>query len=191
MYEFSRTPENMFGEERSADDDRRWFACYTRARHEKRVALTLDERGMESFLPLVLRESQWKDRKKLVGFPLFPSYVFGRFSVTETHRVLSIPGVSTIVRIKGQPAVIRDHEIDNVRRFASALATTDMPIETIPFIAEGELVEVTSGPFAGVRGFVVERRSRRRVLVGLEAIQQGFEIDIDTRHLRVLQRTVA
>lgn len=173
------------------DDERRWFACYTRARHEKRVALTLDERGMESFLPLVLRESQWKDRKKMVAFPLFPSYVFGHFSIAETHRVLSIPGVSTIVRIKGKPAIIRDHEIDNVRRFAMALATTGAPVETIPFIAEGELVEVTSGPFAGVRGFVVEQRSRRRVLVGLEVIQQGFEIDIETRHLRVLQRTVA
>ena len=36
----------------------RWFACYTRARHEKRVATTLDQQGMESFLPLVLRDSE-------------------------------------------------------------------------------------------------------------------------------------
>jgi transcription antitermination factor NusG len=165
---------------------RRWFACYTRARHEKRVATTLEQQGMESFLPLVLRESQWKDRKKMVAFPLFPSYVFGRFSLSDIHRVLSIPGISTIVRVQGQPAPIRDEDIENVKRFALGLASSDDVIESVPYIAEGEYVEVLDGPFAGVQGFVVERRSRRRVLVGIEAIGQGLEIDIDTKLLRVL-----
>ena len=164
----------------------RWFACYTRARHEKRVASMLEERGMPSFLPLVERESQWKDRKKLVTWPLFPSYVFGRFSPMEMHRVLSVPGVATIVRVQGQPVPIPDEEIENVRRFAQALGETVEEVETVPFIAEGERVEVMDGPFRGVIGIVVERRTRRRVLVGLEAIGQGFEIDIETRQLKVL-----
>jgi transcription antitermination factor NusG len=169
----------------------RWFACYTRARHEKRVAEMFDARGIESFLPLVMRESQWKDRKKVVGFPLFPSYVFGRFRLNELHRVLSIPGVATIVRMQGQPVPIRDEDIANVRRFALALGASADAIESVPFIAEGERVEVTGGPFAGVRGYVVERRTRRRVLVGVEAIGQGLEIDIDARLLRVIKEAGA
>jgi transcription antitermination factor NusG len=151
----------------------------------------LDERGFESFLPLVLRESQWKDRKKMVGWPLFPSYVFGRFPRDEIHRVLGIPGVATIVRVQGQPAAIRDEDIENVRRFVTALTRTPDVIESVPFFAEGERVEVTSGPFAGVQGYVVERLNRRRVLVGIEAIGQGLEIDVDARSLRVLRKTVA
>lgn len=169
----------------------RWFACYTRARHEKRVAGMLDERGLESFLPLIMRESQWKDRKKFVSWPLFPSYVFARFRTDELHRVLSIPGVSTIVRVRGQPVPIRDEDIANVRRFAEALAQSGNVIESVPFLAEGEYVEVTGGPFAGVHGYVVERLTRRRVLIGIEAIGQGLEIDIDSRLLRVVRRTVA
>jgi transcription antitermination factor NusG len=57
-------------------------------------------------------------------------------------------------------------------------------LEVRPFLAEGQWVEVREGPFAGVRGVVVERRNRRRVLVGLEAIGQGLEIDVDTKLLR-------
>jgi transcription elongation factor/antiterminator RfaH len=170
----------------AAHDERRWFACYTKARHEKRVAQTLEERGFESFLPIVREERQWKDRKKLVEFPLFPSYVFGRFSISEVYAVLSIPGISTIVRMQGQPVPIRDEDIANVRRFALALSNTGIQVEAVPFIDAGQRVEVVDGPFCGIEGFVVERRTRRRVLVGLEAIGQGLEVDIETRFLRVI-----
>jgi hypothetical protein len=37
-----------------------------------------------------------------------------------------------------------------------------------------------------VTGIVVERRNKRRVLVGLAAIGQGLEIDIDTRLLKAI-----
>ena len=166
----------------------RWYACYTRARAEKQVAKTLQERGFESYLPLVSRERQWKDRKKVVPFPLFPSYVFGRFSLRDMHAILTTPGVSTIVRTQGgQPSVIPAEELDNVRRFAEALARTGLEPETRPLLAEGQRVRINEGPFAGIEGVVVENRGRKRVLVGIAAIGQGLEIDIDTRVLKPLR----
>lgn len=162
----------------------RWYACYTRARHEKQVARLLKRRGIESYLPTIPRLRQWKDRKKVVEFPLFPSYLFGHFPLTELHEVLSTPGVATVVRANGEPVPIPAEDLENVRRFAVALAEQDVELEMRPFLAEGELVEVREGPFAGVRGVVVERRNRRRVLIGLEAIGQGLEIDVDTKLLR-------
>ena len=59
-----------------SDPVARWYACYTRSRHEKRVAERLRQRGHTVFLPLVERVRQWHDRKKRVPWPLFPSYVF-------------------------------------------------------------------------------------------------------------------
>ena len=174
------------GEARSADAEPRWYACYTKARHEKRVDALLRERGIETFLPLVPRVSQWKDRKKMVDWPLFPSYVFGRFALTDTHRVLSVPGVATLVKANGRPVWIVESELENVRLFARALATGDVEPEPRPFFAEGEWVEVMDGPFKGVRGVVEQQRGRRRVLIGLKAIGQGLEIDIDTSALRPL-----
>jgi transcription termination/antitermination protein NusG len=164
----------------------RWYACYTRSRHEKRVAAMMEERGIETYLPLVPRMSQWKDRKKLVEWPLFPSYVFSRIALRDSYTVLSVPGVATLVKSDGQPAPIEDCEIENVRLLECALRGGDIPVDARPFYAEGEWVQVRAGPFAGIRGVVVERRGRRRVLIGLKAIGQGMEVDIPVEMLQAI-----
>ena len=165
-----------------------WYACYTRARHEKQVEMQLRQRGLESYLPLVQQVRQWSDRKKAVQFPLFPSYVFGRFTLSEVHAVLTTPGVSTIVRANGYPTPIPERDLENVKTFVSALAESGLDPDPRPFLAEGQWVRVLEGPFEGVEGVVVERRGRKRVLVGLAAIGQGLEIDIDTRLLKPIRR---
>jgi transcription termination/antitermination protein NusG len=163
-----------------------WYACSTRARHEKRVSEQLSRRGVETYLPVVLRERQWSDRRKLVEFPMFPGYVFGRFTLEEIQRVVTVPGVATVVRHNGVPSPIPEGELENVRRFVAALAETGEIPEPRP-LEPGEAVRVMHGPFEGVEGVVVERRGRRRVLVGLKTIGQGMEIDIDGRNLHPIR----
>jgi transcription elongation factor/antiterminator RfaH len=164
--------------------ERRWYACYTRARHEKRVEELLRRRGFESYLPVIPLERQWKDRKKVIRWPLFPSYVFGRFALSDVHAVLTTPGVATIVRWNGYPTPIPPYEIENVRRFAAAAAAAGIEPERRPFVTEGQWVRIVDGPFRGVEGVVVERRGRTRVLVGLQVIGQALEVNIDTQLLR-------
>ena len=165
-----------------------WYACYTRARHEKQVESLLAQRGVQSYLPVVPRVRQWKDRKKLVQFPLFPSYVFGRFALNELHGILTTPGISTVVRSNGYPTPIPQQDIENVQRFALGIIETGIEPDPRPFLVEGQWVRVTEGPFEGVEGVVIEERSRKRVLIGVKAIGQGLEIDIDTRLLRPIRR---
>lgn len=162
---------------------RRWYACYTRARHEKRVDRLFSERGIESYLPIVPQTRQWKDRKKVVNWPMFPSYVFTRFAPREVSQVLRVPGVVSVVRSNGELVAVSVEELDNVRRFAHALATQQVQPELRPYLAEGQWVRVIDGPFEGITGIVIERRTRKRVLVGLKAIGQGLEVDIGTRSL--------
>jgi transcription antitermination factor NusG len=161
-----------------------WYACYTRARHEKRVQALLEERGFEVYLPLFDRVSQWKDRRKSVQWPLFPSYVFVRFDSRELHQVLAVPGVSWVVKSNGRLAPVSGDELDNVRRFLGALSTAGLEPERRPFLAEGDWVEVLDGALKGVRGVVVESRGRMRVLIGLQVIGQGLEVDISAALLR-------
>jgi transcription antitermination factor NusG len=158
----------------------RWYACYTRARHEKRVAELLTERGVEVYLPLVPLERRWKDRMKVVSFPMFASYVFGRFTLADAHRVLAVPGVTTLVRANGRPVPIPDDELENVRLFADKLATGELETKPVPELQNGQWVRVEDGPLAGVVGIVVSRRGRRRVVVGLRSIGQGLEVDVRT-----------
>jgi transcription antitermination factor NusG len=163
-----------------------WFACYTRARHEKRVTEQLGERGFETYLPVLVKERQWSDRVKRVEFPLFPGYVFTRFTLTELHQVLTVPGVATVIRHNGVPSPIEEGDLENVRRFVGALQETGEVPDLQP-LSPGQAVRVMHGPFAGVEGVVVERRGRRRVLVGLKTIGQGMEIDVDGGSLEPLR----
>jgi transcription antitermination factor NusG len=161
-----------------------WYACYTRARHEKKVARVLGERGVEHYLPLLECERQWADRRKLVELPLFPSYLFARVALDDIASVLSVPGVVGVVRNLGQPIAVCEADLQNVRRFVAALASTpDAAPEPMPLPAEGAAVRVISGPFAGVAGVVLEHRGRARVLVGLSAVGMGMAVDVSAEML--------
>lgn len=157
---------------------RAWYACYTHSRSEKKVETLLRQRGIESFLPVVARERQWHDRRKVVPFPLFPSYVFARFDPTDMIPVLSTPGLSAVVKFDGRLAQIPDADIDNIARFARALSDHRLEVPPTVQYHKGQTVRITSGPFSGIQGIVTEVRGRRRVLVGLRTIGLGFEVDV-------------
>ena len=85
----------------------RWSAVYTNARHEKVVATQLEERQIETFLPLYRSWRRWKDRRKLIELALFPSYVFVKIVVEERLRILQLPGVVNLVTFNGTGGVAR------------------------------------------------------------------------------------
>ncbi len=168
-------------------DTPRWYACYTRARHEKKVDAFLAERGFDTWLPVLEQEREWSDRVKKVEMPVFPSYVFARFPASRIHDILVAPGVSTVVRNGGRPTPIPEEELENVRRVVRALSESGDEIESVPYLEEGRKVRVVDGPFKGVTGVVAERRGRKRVLVGLEAIRQGLEVDVPMAYVEPMR----
>jgi transcription antitermination factor NusG len=161
----------------------RWYACQTRSRAEKRVERLLMDRGIEAYLPRVHRERRWADRTRIVEFPLFPGYVFGRFRLDQLHPVLATVGLTTVVRLAGRPAPIADDEIENLRRLAAGVAATSQRPQPQPF-SEGDWVRVIGGPFGDLEGVVVQLRGKRHVLAGLRAIGQGIVVFIEAGRLQ-------
>jgi hypothetical protein len=73
----------------SADEERNWFAIFTRSHHEKRVAQYYIERQIEHFLPLYRAVHQWTNYRRVnLELPLFPNYVFVRICRRERVRAL-------------------------------------------------------------------------------------------------------
>jgi transcription antitermination factor NusG len=95
----------------------RWYAIYTRPRWEKKVNTLLAEKGIESYCPLNKVRRKWSDRIKTIEEPLFKSYVFVRIRDDERSNVRMTSGVVNFVYWDGKPALIRDKEIQNIRRF--------------------------------------------------------------------------
>jgi transcription antitermination factor NusG len=152
-----------------------WYALRTRSRHEKRVRDQLAAQGVEPFLPLIERARRWKDRRKLVAFPLFPGYCFARFPVSLRVAVLSTKGVVQVLGNHDGPVPVPDAEIEAVRR----LVTSTLPFDPHPYLREGMHVEVIRGPLAGVRGILLRKGTRARLVMGVTLINQAASVELD------------
>jgi len=162
----------------------RWYACRTRPRAEKRAGQLLKLCGVESYVPLLEQERQWSDRTKRVGFPLFPGYVFGQFSLAMVHEVLRTPGVVTIVRNDGNPAPVRSEELESIRLLVACANAGSAPPEPAEFLEEGQEVIVAHGPFSGIRGVLVEGRGRARVVIRLSVLRRALSVQLPREILR-------
>ena len=153
----------------------RWYALRTRSRHEKVVRDQLANQGIEPLLPTVKRLSQWKDRKKEIEVPLFPGYCFVRIASEQQLPVLKTIGVVDIVGNGHRPEPIQDEEIAALR----TLMTSVLPYDPHPYLHEGMVVEVIRGPLQGVRGILLRKEKRHRLVLGVRLIQQAAAVEID------------
>ena len=95
----------------------RWYAVYTKPRWEKKVYGLLVEEGLEVYCPLNRVRKKWSDRVKWVEEPLFKSYVFVRLAESGLSSVRMVNGVVNFVYWLGKPAIIKDKEIESIRKF--------------------------------------------------------------------------
>lgn len=160
----------------SLNTEPRWYAAYTRPRHEKRVAEQLADRAVEYFLPQYESLRRWKDRLVRLFLPLFPGYVFVRIALRERLRVLEVPGVVRLVQFKGEPAPLPDDAIEKLR---SGLAGSRRA-EPHPFLSAGRRVRIVSGPLDGLEGILLRRKGVPRLVVSLELIQRSISVEVDS-----------
>lgn len=153
-----------------------WYAAYTCANHEKRVALELHARAVEHFLPLYKCTRRWKDRKVQLEMPLFPGYVLLHLALRYKLRVLEIPSVVRLVGFNGQPAALPEDEVEALR----AGLSRDGCATPCPNLAAGRRVLITRGPFAGLEGIFKQKKNSFRVVVSLDLIQRSIALDVDS-----------
>ena len=153
----------------------RWYAAYTSANHEKRVAVQLEQRSVEHFLPLYESLRRWKDRRMKLQLPLFPGYVFVRLALPERLKVLQVPGVARLVGFNGQPAVLPDREIQALR---TSLAV-QVRAEPHPYLTVGRRVRIERGPLAGVEGILIRKKNALRVVLSLDLIMRSASVEVD------------
>jgi transcription antitermination factor NusG len=153
----------------------RWYAAYTSAKREKRVALQMGQRSIEHFLPVYESLRRWKDRRIKLELPLFPGYVFVRLPLCDHLRVLQMPGVARLVGFNGQPAVLPDSEIEALRTGLAA----QLRAEPHPYLTVGRRVRIVRGPLEGVEGILIRRKNALRVVLSLDLIMRSASVEVD------------
>lgn len=152
-----------------------WYAIYTNPRHEKVVATQLEERYIETFLPLYRSWRRWKDRRKLIELALFPSYVFVRIEVEERLRILQVPGVVNLVTFNGQLAALPEQEINSLR---NALEKK-IYAEPHPYLRVGQRVRVIRGPLTGAEGILSRKKDKYRVVISMDVLTRSVAVEVD------------
>jgi transcription termination/antitermination protein NusG len=153
-----------------------WSAIYVKNRHEKRVALTLERKGYEVFLPTYVK---FDERGRKFELPLFPSYVFCRFETLMPLPILTTPGVFSIVCTGCVPAAIPQSEIDGIRR----LVGTELAPRPWPYLSPGQTVCLHSGPLRGIRGVVVDDSNEKWLVLSVHVLQRSVAVKIERASL--------
>src|SRR5690606_9909926 len=145
---------------------RKWLAIYSRPRWEKKVNQLLLEKGYECYCPLNKVRRKWSDRVKVVEEPLFKSYVFVKVNDEDRTEVRMTPGVINFVYWEGKPAVIKEKEINLIRRFLNEHENVEVqPMD----IKLHQRVKITTGPLMDREGEVLGIR-RKAVKVAIESL---------------------
>jgi len=159
-----------------------WYAAYTSANHERKIAAELERRSVECFLPVYDSVRRWKDRRVQLEMPLFPGYIFVHLALQDRLRVLQIPGVVRIVGFSGGAVPVPEMEISRIR---GALKQA-LRAEPHPYLTAGRRVRVKSGPLNGMEGIVVRRKNKVRFVLSVELIRRAVAVELDGAELEHL-----
>ena len=160
----------------------RWYAAYTRANHERRVADQLAERSVENLLPQYESVRKWKDRRVRLQMPLFPGYVFVHLALRDRLQVLQVPGVACLVGFAGRPVAVPEEEVTRIREFLER----GLHAEPHPYLQAGRRARVVRGPLTGLEGIVARRKNRSRLVLSFEVIQRSMAVEMDEGDLAAI-----
>jgi transcription antitermination factor NusG len=162
--------------------EKRWLAVYTKPRWEKKINLDLTALGITTYCPLNRVHRQWSDRIKLVEEPLFKSYVFVQVSKQEEPIVRKVTGVFNFVMWLGKPAVIRQSEIEKIKRFLRE--HTDVEVHDIPLAPKMRVV-INSGVLIDRQATVI-RANQKLVELEIESMGARLVAYVERKHITPL-----
>lgn len=178
----ARLCDGPIAEDDSQIAEPHWYAAYTRANHEKKVAEQLGRRGVDHFLPLYETVHQRKDRRVHLSLPLFPSYVFVRLSLRDRLPLLQVPGVVYMVGFGSLPAVMPDEEIATLRNGLDE----SLHARPHPYLTAGRRVRIKNGPLTGIEGILRRRKGNWRVVLSVDLIQRSIAVETEISNLAIL-----
>lgn len=163
---------------------KKWYAIYTRSRWEKKVNLLLQESGVESYCPLNKVHRKWSDRMKVVEEPLFKSYVFVKVNEQEKTAVRMVNGVVNFVYWLGKPAIIKDKEIETIKRFLDEYDNVE--VQQVNIFPKSK-IRIRKGAFMDKEATVL-KVLKNRVEVVIESIGYSMIAYIDKSNVTVIDK---
>ncbi len=169
--------------------DKKWYVVNTYSGHEKKVQEKLlmraNSMNMEDYIFRVIvpeqKEVEVKDgvTKEKVK-KLFPGYVLVEMIMTDEawFVVRNTPGVTGFIGSSGKgakPTPLQPYEVDKI---LNNMGMSRLEVSTD--LKKGEIVKITSGPFAGMEGKISELDlENQQIVVLLDLFGQETDVEVE------------
>ncbi|WP_460759210.1 UpxY family transcription antiterminator [Niabella terrae] len=161
--------------------NKQWHVVYTKPRWEKKVMRLLSDKEIEAYCPLNRVKKKWSDRIKTVEIPLFSSYVFVNIEESQKIKVRETEGVLNFIYTEHKPAIVRDWEIEKIRRFLSEYEDVELVRQPV---ARDQTVYVKKGLFTDEKGRVLDLRNNK-VTVEIDSLGYNLVAVFDISELTI------
>ena len=149
-----------------------WYVLITKSRSEKKVEEKLLSIGINAYCPIRYETRFWSDRKKRIEVPALPSMVLVNIGEEDINRVFESPSVIRYMFWLGKRAVVRQSEIDILKKYLSGNYNFDNA--KLSNVKVGDNFELPS--FNNESG-IVKRVSNNSIWIFLKSI--GFNVKLN------------
>ena len=175
-------PENLLQGKGAQAGPGTWWVLHTKPRAEKSLARRLLPRHIAFFLPVYHRQWRTGGRLRSSYLPLFPGYLF-LFGEPEA-RLYSLE-TNLVVR----PLEVKDQvQLHDDLRRVYQLVMSGSPLAPEDRLVPGSLVEILSGPLAGLEGKILRQGKHLKFFIEVRFLQQGVSVEIESWMFRPLDR---
>lgn len=168
-----------------------WYAVHTKPTREDSAAMNIRRMGLDVLLPKMQRERLVYGVPHKVIKPLFPGYLFARFTpATYLHLINYARGVSKVVSGCGKPIVVEERIIEAIQARVGQGGLVQME-SAARRLKPGDRIEVTEGPFRGLKGiFARELSDSARVMILLDMIEYQAHVSVERTHIGAVAEVV-
>ena len=151
--------------------EKKWYIVALKPRKERAVFAQLERIGVEYFYPV----AKIKKGRFIKEEPLFPGYMFARFSIAENYNnVRFARGVRDVVKFGKNIPCVDDGFIEVLKNKVSGVIELGKPA-----VSEGELVKIKEGPFMGLIGQILSvKKGDERVVLLLKSAFLSSKVEL-------------
>lgn len=158
-----------------------WYLIYTKPRHEKKVHAYLIEKNITSFLPVEKKLRTWRNRKKYIEEPLFPSYIFVYLTdMRNYYEGIETSGSLYYVRTGKEIARVNEAVVKNIK-----LATghgEHLEVSTHSF-ETGQRLVINQGALTGLSCELIQFENEKKFLVRVDFLQRNILFTLPEEYL--------
>jgi len=158
-----------------------WYTVNTKPHQEWLAEVNLQRLGVETFSPKLKQSKAVRRRWQVSISPLFPGYLFARFSLEDHYRAVRYAsGVRKVVAFGPAPAVVDEEMIEAIK---SRVHNGYVSVPASKF-TPGQVVCIQGGPLDGLEAiFEREMTGYQRAVLLLRALSYQARVVMDLEYI--------